>query len=226
MKVCFVTNSNLNEVWQDKLNDISNQDIIVFGYNSIGLVCYKKELSGETEYFQDLAKLSKQIGSVIVLGCDTDTYGVFRHSAVIADNGKILGVSDMVYQIDESEFASGGSFKVYDSSVGKIGILIMEDLYFFESSRILSLCDADLIICLFKRLEGHMAELMLRCNSYANGVSMALCAKNMAFISDMRGKIVCSSCADLIKSNIKIQKDYHLISSKRRGLFRDFNSEG
>ena len=224
MDICFLTECNLNYAWQNKLDLLENKDLIVFGYNGLGLVSYKKELNGETEYFQDLAKLSKQISSVIICGCDTDTYGVFRHSAVIADNGKILGVSDMAHAIDDSEFVAGGNFRVYDTSVGKIGLLIMDDLFFPESSRVLTLCDADIIVCLFKKLESYMPTLMLRACAFSNGVTMALCADNYATVSDIRGQIVVGGSSDFITAKVKKEKDFHLISSRRRGLYKDFNS--
>ncbi len=224
MDVCFATKDLLNKVWQEKLSLIGKQDLLVFGFNGVGLVSYKKELAGETEYFQDIAKLSKQTSSVVICGCDTDTYGVFRHSAVIADKGKILGVTDMAHQIDESEFVAGGNFRVYDTSVGKIGILILEDLFFPESVRVLTLCDADFIVCLFKRLDNYMPQIMLRAGAFSNGVAMAICANNYACVADIRGNISFSKRGDIIKSKIKIEKDYHLISSRRRGLYREFNS--
>ena len=112
MKVCLVTSGSFDWVWQERLKEISANDLVVFGFNGLGLVSYKKELAGETEYFQDVAKLSSQLGTVVISGCDTDTFGVFRHSAVIADKGKILGVSDMVHSVDQSEYAPGGNFRV------------------------------------------------------------------------------------------------------------------
>lgn len=224
MKVCFVTESSLNTVFEKKLDVFSPSDLVVFSFNGLGLVSYKKELKGETEYFHDLAKFSKQISSVVVCGCDTDTYGVFRHSAVIADKGKILGVSDMAHSLDEGEFVSGGNFRVYDTSVGKIGIIVAEDLFFPESARVLTLCDADIIVCIFSRIENFVPQIMLRACSFANGVAMALCANNYACVSDIRGNVVLSGSADILTNKIKIEKDYHLISSRRRGLYRDFNS--
>ena len=224
MDVCFVTESTLNSVWQEKLDLIANHDLLVFGFNGLGLVSYKKELAGETEYFQDLAKLSRQLSSVVICGCDTDTYGSFRHSAVIADKGKILGVSDMAHSTDESEFVAGGNFRVYDTSVGKIGLIVQEDLYFPESARVLTLCDADVIICVFKKVDGTMPQVMLRAGAFSNGVAMALCAEGYACVSDIRGKVILSSGADIIKAKMKVEKDYRLISLRRRGLYRDFNS--
>ena len=74
---------------------------------------------------------------------------------MVADKGKILGVTDMVHVIDDSEFVSGGNFRVYDTSVGKIGIILAEDLFFPESARVLATCDADIIVCIFKKLENY-----------------------------------------------------------------------
>lgn len=223
MKVCFVSKGTLNSVWQESLDKISGKDLVVFGFNGLGLVSYKKELSGETEYFQDLAKLSKQISSVVICGLDTDTYGTYRHSGVIADNGKILGVVDMTHFIDESEFVAGGGLKVYDTSVGKIGILIGDDLLFFETSHILSVCDADVIICIMKKIDNFMPQIMLRALSYSNGVAMSLVSKNYCLSSNIHGEIICASSLDIVDTDVKIEKDYHLISTKKRGFIRDLN---
>ena len=224
MEVCFVTDSTMSAVFEEKLTEVQKCGLLVFGFNGLGLVSYKKELEGQTEYFHDLAKLSKQLSTVVICGCDTDTYGVFRHSAVIADKGKILGVSDMAHAIDDSEFVAGGNFRVYDTSIGKIGVIVAEDLYFPESARVLALCDADFIVCIFKKLDGVMPQIMLRAGAFANGVAMALCAKNYACVADIRGNVAVASSSDVVKAKVKIEKDYHLISSRRRGLYREFNS--
>ncbi len=224
MNLCFATKDTLNHVFEEKLSKVAGCDVLIFGFNGLGLVSYKKELSGETEYFQDVAKLSKQLSSVVICGCDTDNYGVYRHSAVIADNGKLLGVSDMAHSLGDSEYAPGGNFRVYDTRVGKIGLIVSEDLFFPETARVLTLCDADILICVYKKLENTMPQIMLRACSFSNGVAMALCAHNYACISDIRGNVAISGSSDIINAKIKIEKDYHLISSRRRGLYRDFNS--
>lgn len=224
MRIVFVTADSVNRVWQERLSELGRSDLTVFGFNGLGLVNYKKELGGETEYFQDLARLSRQLSSVVISGCDTDTYGVFRHSAVIADKGRILGVSDAVHSIDESEFVAGGNFRVYDTGAGKIGLIVAEDLFFPESARVLTLCDADIIVCVFKKPENLMPQVMIRAGAFANGVAMALCAKNYAAVSDIRGDIKAAGSGDIIRAEIKIEKDYHLVSSRRRGMYRDFGS--
>ena len=224
MQVCFVTEGTLNSVWQEKLSQLGKQDLIIFSFNGLGLVSYKKELGGTTEYFQDVANLSKQTNAVVICGCDTDTYGQFRHSAVIADRGKLLGVSDMAHSIDQSEFVAGGNFRVYDTSCGKVGLIVGEDLFFPEVPRVLTLCDADVIVCVFKKLENSMPQIMLRAGAFANGIAMALCAKNYSTVADIKGDITFASNKDIAKTKITIEKDYHLICSRRRGLYKDFNS--
>lgn len=224
MEIRLITTDGLNTVWQEKFDAVSKSKLTVFSFNGLGLVSYKKELSGETEYFRDVATFSKQTDGVIICGCDTDTYGVFRHSAVIADRGKILGVSDMVHQIDDSEFVSGANFRVYDTSVGKIGIIVQNDLFFPEVPRLLSLCDADLIVCVFSTVENFIPQIMLRAGAFANGVPMALCAKNYSMVADIRGDIVGGGGGDFLTVKIKNEKDYKLISHRRRGLYKDFNS--
>lgn len=225
MKACFVTCGTLNSVWQDKLNQIAKNDLIVFGFNGLGLVSYKKELNGETEYFQDIAKLSRQLSSVIVCGCDTDTYGVFKRSAVIADKGRILGVSDMLHAIDETEYTAGGYLRIYETSIGKIGIVLSDDMFFYETIETLALCDADIIICLYKTLYNAMPQIALRANAFVNGVYMALCAERYAAIANIRGEIIASSGSDILKCNFQTEKDYHLVCKRKRGLFSDFKGD-
>lgn len=226
MRICFVSSNTLNQAWQEKMSDLSGNDVVVFGFNGLGLISYKKELNGQTEYFQDVAKLSKQLNSVVICGCDTDTYGLYRHSAVISDCGKILGVSDTLHTVDESEYVAGGALRVYQTSAGKIGVLVCDDIFFSESVSVLSMCDADIIICLYKQLENEIPLLMMRTHAYCNGVAMALCAKNYSAISDTKGKIVYASSCDIAFFNVKIEKEYRLISFKRRGLYKGLNTEG
>jgi hypothetical protein len=53
---------------------------------------------------------------------------------------------------------------------------------------------------------------------------MALCADNFVSVSDIRGQIIVGGSSDFITAKIKKEKDFHLISSRRRGLYKDFNS--
>ena len=65
MEICFITADTIDSVWQEKLSAVGKSDVLVFGFNGLGLVSYKKELGGETEYFQDLARLSRELSNVV-----------------------------------------------------------------------------------------------------------------------------------------------------------------
>lgn len=221
MKATFVTGSSLNTFWQSKLDKTAKTDLLCFGFNGLGLVSYKKELDGETEFFHDVAGLSRELGGVVVSGLDTDTYGVYRHSAVIADRGRILGVSDMSFTLDESEFKSGGNFRVYETGAGKIGLLVGDDVYFPEAAKVLALCDADIIISILGKADNGMPEIMTRASAFSNGVIIALLSGEEVTVAGASGDIVMASRKDVTAAEFKIVKDYHRISTRRRGFSFD-----
>lgn len=219
MKACVVTGCGLNAFWQEKLDKTEKSDLLVFGFNGLGLVSYKSELEGKTEFFHDVAGLSKSTGGVVVSGCDTDTYGVFRHSAVIAEKGRILGVSDASYALDESEFRAGGNFRVYETGAGKIGLLVGDDVYFLEAARVLSLCDADYIVCVHNRPVGQMTEVMARAAAFSCGVPYLLVASEFVSAAGVGGEVQYSSRRDVNEFTLKLVKDYHKITTRRRGFY-------
>jgi predicted amidohydrolase len=222
MKICFITEGGINEFW-DSLIKIKT-DVLCFGFNGMGLVDYKHELDGCTNYFEDLALLSKEINSVVISGCETDTYGVKRLSVVIADKGKILGVSDMVHIIDNSSYECGSGFRVYDTSCGKLGIIVSTDLFFPEAVRVLALCDSDAIISIFGDVTDSLPQVMMRANSYANGIAIIMCARGYTQISDIKGKILFTTPENKTSYDLNIKKDYHLIESRQRGYYKEFNT--
>ena len=224
MKVCFVTEGSLDEFWETGIREVGSPDLLIFGFHGLRSLSYKKELDGETEYFQDIAILSKELGCAVISGCDTETYGIMRRSAVIADRGRILGVSDMAHAIDDSEFQSGGGFRVYDSSAGKIGLMVAEDLYFPETGRVLALCDADVIVSVFPVVENSLPQVMMRAAAFSNGVTVAMCATGYCQIADIRGEISLASGKKIVSAEIAPEKDYHLIACRRRGIYREFNT--
>ena len=128
------------------INGVKNSQISVFGFNSLGKVSYKNELNGTDNKLPDLASFSKKTGKVIIAGAITDNYGILKQSLIIAEKGKLLGISDMTLAIDSTDYSSGGSFKVYQTEVGRIGLLVGDDIINLDGVKAMSLCDADFII--------------------------------------------------------------------------------
>lgn len=224
MKISFARTGSVNRVWQNNLSFFGGSDVTLFGFNGLGLVSYKKELSGETEYFQDVARLSRQLSGVVICGCDTDTYGVFRHSAVVADGGRILGVSDMIHSMDDSEFIPGSGTGVYDTSKGKIGVIISDDLFFPETTAVFSQQNADLIVCLFKKADGYMPLLCTRAMAFMNGVSFASLFGNFSAVCDARGEVK-SSSSPFFRTDLGVEKGFRIVTLKKRGVYKGFADE-
>ena len=216
MKVCLITAVSVLSAWQNDLGELAGFDVIAFGANGLGLVSYKKELDGETEYFSDLAKLSKTVGAVVISGCDTDTYGIYRHSVAVADRGKMLGVSDAVFSEKDSEFMSGGTVTVYNTSAGKIGVLVGEDIFFPESENILAHLGADIVICPFKRIESEMPSVVARANAFLHGTPTAIVGENYSACADKDGKILSAGAGKINKIEANSEKNYRFVTLRRR----------
>jgi predicted amidohydrolase len=224
MKICFVTEGSLEDFWENGLRDVGAPDLLVFGFHGLKSLSYKKELDGETEYFHDVAILSRELSCTVVCGCYTETYDTRRASAVIADKGRILGVSDMAHALHGGELACGGGFRVYDASACKIGLLIGEDLFFPEAGRVLTLCDAELVLSVFPPLESALPQVVMRATAFCNGVTVAMCSTGACQIADIKGEIALESRAKIVRADVNLQKDYHLISCRRRGIYREIHT--
>ena len=155
MRICFVTSGRLDAVREE-----AGADIVCCPLPSLGEVSYERELRGETSCFEDVALRSKALKGVVVCGCYTDARGIRRKSAVVAERGRILGVSDLVNHIDGSEYGCGAGVRVYETACGRLGIVVGEDLCFPQVMETLSLSGADAALCLEEEL-GEGPELTL-----------------------------------------------------------------
>ena len=126
MKLHFVTGGG-----PDACREETGQgcDVLVFGFSALGEVDYRSELDGTSQKLESLALLSRRLNCVAVAGCVTLSCGFRRRSAVVAERGKLLGVSDQLYTQGE-QLHCGAHLKVYPTAAGKLGICVGEDLFF------------------------------------------------------------------------------------------------
>ena len=209
----------MHSFWENDLQKIDDAKLVVFNLKGLGTVSYESELDGGTEHFSDLAKLSKELKSVIIAGCDTDTYGAFRKSAVVADCGKLLGVSDGVYVTEGSEYTGGVNFIVYKTSVGKIGVIIDSDIYSFDAVKAMSLSDADLIVCVFDSLENFSVETVVKAESFLCGIPIAVCGVNYSLLANSNGEVEFSSNMDVGVVDANLKRTFKEVYFKRNGAY-------
>ncbi len=148
-------------------------------------------------------------------------------SPFIDRDGKILGISKMVHIVQADQFfeqdyytPSEEGFKVYDTSIGKIGIVICFDRHYPESIRSCALQNADLIIIPTANTKDEPLEMFeweLRIPANQNSVFIAMCNRvgleeNMDFAGE--SIVVNPDGKVLAKANDKEQILYCNISMK------------
>ncbi len=217
MRICFVSRDSIYT--QEKELVSAEADVIVGGFKSLGEVSYERELKEETDYFERLALLSKTTNSVVVCGCITDTKGFKRKSAVVAENGRLLGVSDMLNVVD-GDGNSGAALKVYDTKAGKIGVIIAEDLYFPEVVKSLTLCGADIIVCPYGVVENGVESVLVRAYSFCYGAPICFCGIGYSAVGGVDGSLAFASPAGIAVHELERIREYHLVETRRRGLYR------
>ena len=193
-------------------------DIFLFGFNGEIEVSYEKELKGETRFFEEAATFSKRTKSVVICGCVTDSRGHKRKSALVAENGRLIGVSDMLNVIDGG-LGSGAALRVYETRAGRVGVAVAEDLLFPEVIKSLALCGSDFIVCPFGRV-GSVHSVLLRASAYCNGLPMLFCGEGYAMLAEPSGQIAFASPISPAFFDCKITKEYHLVETRRRGAVR------
>lgn len=214
MRVCFVGQEEVAQF--RKLRESQKADVILFGFNGLGEVNYEKELKGETAFFEEAALLSKEQKSLVVCGCITNTCGHKRKSALIAENGRLCGVSDMLHTMD-GEWGSGASLRVYDTKVGKVGVAVAEDVYYPEVIKTLVACGSDFILCPFSKVINSVPSVLLRAYSYCYGVPILLCGEGYSMYADGTGELAFASPQSPSYAEFDKVKEYHLVQTRKRG---------
>ena len=218
MRIHFVTEGTLNEYWES--GKAAECDLLAFGYDGLGEVDYRRELAGETSKLEDLALLSREAGCVDLSGCVTVTCGLRSRSAAIAEKGRILGVTDMLYVSGEGDWKGGAHLKVYETAAGKIGLCVGEDLFYPNVASTLSLCDADVIFSVFGAAEDSIPQLMLRACAFYAGVPACMCAAGIAQAADPRGEIRFRSARRECTFDLSPEREYRLTTVRSRGFSR------
>lgn len=213
MRIGFVGKGDLGALKTS--SQIEEGGLLLVGFDGLGEVSYEKELKGESGLFEEVARLSKRLKNVVVCGCITDTLGLKRKSAIVADNGKILGVSDMLH-VTDGEKNCGAALRVYETKAGKIGVAVSEDIYFPEVAKSLALCGCDYIVCPFEKLTGSIQSVLLRAYAFCYGTPVFLCAQGYAMIVDGKGEVLFASPQSPVYFDFVNVREYHLIQTRRR----------
>lgn len=220
MRIGFVTSGSLLEYLAHPIE----ADIVCFGFQAIGTVSYERELRGETALFEEVAALSKAQKNVVVCGCFTDARSIKRKSVVVAERGKILGVTDMINRIDAGDYRPGAGVKIFDTQAGKLGVIVAEDLYFPRVAETLSLCGAEVALCVFEQLSDSLEQTLMRAQAFLFGIPLCVCAYGYAQYADIGGKVRFASPKSPYVIEFEQEREYHLVETRQRGFCRKAKS--
>lgn len=192
-------------------------DVALLGFDFLGDVDYESELSGKTDKFGELSRLTRNSRCAAVCGCRTDSRGLKRKSAAVADCGKLLGISDMLHVVEGEGYKSGAFLGVYKLGGYKVGVCIDSDLYFPENIKSLSLCGCNLLLCLMENLRDNMPPLLARAYAYLYGMPVAMSGGNCAYFADITGEIASSSAPQTFFV-AEPRNNYRIVCTRERGL--------
>ncbi len=216
MRIAFVSQGSLRAFKERELE--GSVDVTVFGFNGAGEVSYEKELKGESTFFEEGAKLSKRDKNVVLFGCVTDTMGHKRKSVAVADNGRLLGVSDMLHAID-GECSSGANVKTYETKAGKLGVVVDKDLYFPQTLKTLALCGSSVIVCAFDSEITDLERSYVCVYAHVYGIPVLLCGKGFCIIASSKGELIFSSPFSPAYAAYEERVEYHLVETRTARRF-------
>ena len=205
-------------------NELPECDIAVFGFSGLGEVDYEKELKGETEKFEDAAKLSKKCKCGLLSGCTTVSRGLVRKSVAVSDKGKLLGIADMNHIIDGEEYKSGSALGFFNVNGCKLGICVENDLLFPEAVAALAACGCNVIVAMLEEIKNNLPPLIIRAYSYLYGIPIVMCAGKMAYFADITGAIATSS-QNTTLFDVSLKNSYHIVTTRRKGLIEDLKED-
>lgn len=215
MRVCLVNEGRLSGMGEELEGE--NPQIVCM--SSVGLVDYEKEIEGKTGRLRGVAKLSQRLSCVVVCGCETDAKGLRRRSAIVADCGRICGISDMIHAIDGS-CNCGFGLKCYETAVGRVGVLVGEDLYFPETVKVLVQSACDLILCVFGQIESARELVLMRSYSFCYGVCLCMAGEGYSQVTAADGSVLLTTPRKAETVEIVGKRRFHLIETRRSGFGR------
>ena len=215
MRICVVSDSQINSTHR-----LPQCDIALYPFSALGQVDYEQELSGKSEKFEELARLSGMNQCAVLAGCLTISRGLKRKSVAVAQSGRLIGISDMLNVLDGDDYKSGAGLGVYKLMGYTVGVCVESDLYFPDIFRTFSMMGCNLVAVHCDGVTDNVPTLLIRSYAYLYGAPVVLCADKGTYLANVDGTIVCSNRA-LTVFDITPKNNYRVVTSRRKGLFFD-----
>lgn len=104
---------------------------------------------------------------------------IFNSACFIDKNGEMVGLYDKTHLFGDEKlyFSAGNELKVFDTSFGKIGLLICYDIEFPEVARALALNGAGMIICISANMKPYdnLHKMCIISRAIENSIPVVYC---------------------------------------------------
>jgi predicted amidohydrolase len=178
-----------------------------------------------------VAGLARELKVYLLVGFAERRDGrTFNTAVIFSPDGKVaLRYAKSHTADDEPYNTKGVEFPVIDTPFGRWGSLICYDRQLPETSRILALKGARVVLIPAWGGYGEMNDIMMRVRAYENGVWLAFIHPNRFLLIDPRGNIVAESRAtgDLATiGDVALRDSDHskLLDRRRPELYRELTT--
>lgn len=177
--------------WQDGV------DILAFPFGAAGEIDIKRESLGKSEKLKKIKELSKGGGIVM---CGGKIKGVLSaNGVVVAEGGKLCGIAEETHSFSHSQ--TGGILSLCSFRGKKTGIVVGDDVFFYEALLPLSRCGAQSLLCFVDSVIEKRAKTALRGFAVCEGLPVVLfCSSLVLFTPEgeekkgENGKITLPDC--------------------------------
>jgi len=117
---------------------------------------------------------------------------VYNSVAIFSPDGALVSRYSKTHCGGEPHNTEGAEFPVIKTPIGRWGTLICLDRQLPETSRILAIKGAQMILVPSYGMYGEMNDVMMRTRAYENGVYVVFVHPKRALIIDPKGKVIAS----------------------------------
>lgn len=228
MKICLVqchskqdVNSNLNFAKKAIEKAVKKGcDLIVFPEMFLtGYIATEQTktiaITKSDDLIRDLQTVCKLNNIACVFGFPRkEKSRIFNSACFIDRNGEMVGIYDKTHLFGDEKlyFSAGNELKVFDTSFGKIGLLICYDIEIPESARMLALDGAEMIICISANMKPYdnLHKMCIISRAIENSIPVVYCN-----YTGMDSKFTFVGQSNIIHSNGKNECKF----SKSKKLF-------
>jgi|GEM_PF-6566792 len=180
MEIIALTVPTYEDFVLHNINKINKDSLILVAQGVFDCIDLNAELAGKTNVIKGLCMLSGDKNATLIVSLKAKLGENTYLSAIVIDKGRLLGICDMTHGLG-GDFALGSCLRVFETSIGRFGILIGDDILFFEAARIEALLDAEILLMFGDACDYGIAP---RANCELNGRSGILVApKKLEFFN-------------------------------------------